>query len=65
MWKEPEVYIGDTVSIGIVVGTIAEVLPHIAAALSVIWFAIRIWETETVRDWTGRSKPNTGEQDGD
>lgn len=29
-------------------------LPHIAAALAVVWYLIRLWETETVKEWTGR-----------
>ena len=29
-------------------------LPNIAALLSVIWLLIRIWEMDTVKEWTGR-----------
>lgn len=44
----------DAVSIGLVFGTIVKMLPAVAAFLSIVWTAIRIWETETVRRWTGR-----------
>lgn len=40
---------GDVVSASIVVGTIAQILPSIAAALTIIWTGIRIFETETVQ----------------
>jgi len=33
----------------------------IAAILTVIWFAIRIWESDTIRDLTGRKL--TGKRD--
>lgn len=32
-----------------VVGTWLDYLPSIAAALSIIWFLIRIWESDTVK----------------
>jgi hypothetical protein len=40
---------GDVMSFGIVAGTFAELLPHIAALLTIVWTIIRILETETVR----------------
>lgn len=46
----------DALSIGLVVGTVVKMLPAIAAVLSIVWSAIRIWESETVRGWTGRAK---------
>ncbi len=39
----------DLVSAGIVVGTLAQLLPHIAALLTIIWTLIRILETDTVK----------------
>jgi hypothetical protein len=42
---------GDTVSIMTVVGTLAEILPAIAALLTIIWTGFRIFETRTVRGW--------------
>ena len=59
--------IGDALSITVVIGTLVEALPHIAAALTILWTIIRIWETPTVqglvlrmgntwRQWRGRSE---------
>jgi hypothetical protein len=41
----------DGLSVVTVIGALAEVLPSIATLLTIIWFAIRIWETDTVRGW--------------
>lgn len=40
----------DTASIGVVLGTLAAALPQIAALFSIVWTAIRISETQTVRN---------------
>ena len=45
---------GDIASAGIVVGTLANVLPAIAAALTIVWTVIRIYETQTVQRWLGK-----------
>ena len=50
--------VGDAVSILTVVGTLAELLPAIAAILTIMWTAIRIWETDTVQCMLGRRKKN-------
>ena len=54
---------GDAISIITVVGTLAEVLPALAAILTIVWTAIRIWETDTVQRLVGRNttKINTEE----
>jgi hypothetical protein len=54
---------GDAISIITVVGTLAEVLPALAAILTIVWTAIRIWETDTVQRLMGRNttKINTEE----
>lgn len=44
----------DGLSIGVLAGTLANVLPSIAAVMTIVWTAIRIWETDTVQRWTGR-----------
>jgi len=36
-------------------GSYLALLPDIAALFSILWLAIRIWETKTVQSWTGRS----------
>jgi hypothetical protein len=44
----------DAISVVTVVGTLVEFLPAIAAVFTIVWTAIRIWETDTVKSWTGR-----------
>lgn len=36
------------------IGSWFALIPDFAAILSIIWLALRIWETETVKRWTGR-----------
>ena len=51
--------LGDAISIITVVGTLAELLPAMAAVLTIIWTAIRIWETDTVQRIFGRKPVDT------
>jgi hypothetical protein len=44
----------DALSFVTVVGTLVEFLPAVAAIFTIVWTAIRIWETETVRGWRGK-----------
>ena len=53
---EPTKNIIDALSVVTVIGTLAQVLPSIAALFTIIWTGLRIWETETVRNLTGRGK---------
>lgn len=46
--------IADGVSIITVVGTLAGLLPSIAALFTIIWTGIRIYETATVQRWLGK-----------
>jgi hypothetical protein len=46
----------DWASVSIAFGTLLQVLPSIAAALSIIWSIIRIYETKTVQTWLKRKK---------
>ena len=46
--------VGDALSIATVVGTLAQVLPAIAALFTIIWTGFRIYETDTVRGWLGK-----------
>ena len=39
----------DALSFGTVVGTVAGVLPNIAAIFTIVWTVIRIYETDTFR----------------
>ena len=44
----------DVLSFGVAVGTITQLLPHLAALLTIIWTLIRILETDTVRSLVKR-----------
>lgn len=48
-------HIVDGVSVVTVIGTLANVLPAIAALFTIIWTAIRIYETKTVQGWLGNT----------
>tara|TARA_R100000329_G_C7551001_1_gene194702 strand:- start:195 stop:404 length:210 start_codon:yes stop_codon:yes gene_type:complete len=50
MLDEPSKQIVDTFSVATTVGALAGVLPALAALLTILWTAIRIWETDTVQD---------------
>ena len=39
----------DSISVLTVVGTLADILPPIAALVTIVWTGIRIFETETVK----------------
>ena len=52
--SESTKHIGDLLSLGVVLATIADWLPSVAALLTVVWTAIRIWETPTVQRLVGR-----------
>jgi hypothetical protein len=45
----------DLLSVATVVGALVNALPSIAALFTIIWTGIRIWETDTVKRWTGRA----------
>lgn len=48
--------IGDVLSITTVIGTLAQVLPSIAAGFTIVWTVIRIYETKTVQKFLKRSR---------
>ena len=48
--------LGDALSVITVVGTLTELIPAIAAILTIIWTAIRIWETDTVQRMFGKKE---------
>ena len=39
----------DVLAIGGTLGTVAGVLPPLAALITIIWTCLRIWETDTVQ----------------
>ena len=46
----------DVAAIGVAWATVANALPALAALFTIIWTGLRIWETETVKKWTGRGR---------
>lgn len=54
-------HIGDAVSIVTVVGTLAQVLPSIAAIFTIVWTSIRIYETQTVQKILGKTPKENNE----
>ena len=44
----------DAVSVVTVIGTLADVLPAIAALFTIIWTGFRIYELQTVQNWLGK-----------
>lgn len=47
-------HVVDALSIVTVVGTLIDMLPSIAAMFTIVWTAIRIYETDTVQGLIGR-----------
>jgi len=47
-------HVTDGLSIITVLGTLADILPALAALFSLVWSIIRILETDTVRGWLGK-----------
>lgn len=57
LWKHiPEglKHLLDALSVGTMLGTLFQMLPNIAALITIIWTAIRIYETKTVQGWLKR-----------
>ena len=48
----------DGLSVVTVVGTIGELLPPMAALFTLVWTAIRIYETKTVQKLLGKEPPD-------
>lgn len=49
-------HVVDGFSLGTIVATIAGWLPDVAALFTVIWTALRIWETKTVQCWVKKHR---------
>jgi hypothetical protein len=57
LWKHiPEglKHLLDALSIGTMLGTLFQMLPNIAALITIVWTAIRIYETKTVQGWLNK-----------
>ena len=46
----------DVLAVGGTVGTMAGILPPLAALITIIWTCLRIWETETVQNLFKKNK---------
>ncbi len=46
----------DAVSVFTVLGTLAEILPAVAALFTIVWTGFRIYETDTVQGWLKKKK---------
>jgi hypothetical protein len=49
-------HVADALSIATVIGTLAQILPAIAAVMSIIWTGFRIYELRTVQKLFGKIK---------
>ncbi len=45
----------DGLSVITVLGTLADILPAVAALFTIVWTGFRIYETKTVREWLGKA----------
>ena len=48
-------HVVDALSFMTVLGTIVDMLPAVAAVFTIVWTAIRIYETETMQRWMGKN----------
>lgn len=46
----------DVLSVGTAVATLTNILPAVAAVLTIVWTGIRIYETDTVQSLLGKKK---------
>jgi hypothetical protein len=53
--QETAKHVIDALSILTVIGTLVDMLPSIAALISIVWSGIRIYETKTVQKWLGKT----------
>lgn len=56
MQQEQLKVVGDVLSVGTVIATLAAWLPPLAALFTIIWTGIRILETKTVQGWLARRR---------
>lgn len=54
--EEPTKQVVDMLSFATVLGTISAILPPLSALFTIVWVSIRIWETDTVQELTGRKR---------
>ena len=44
----------DALSVMTVIGTLAQILPSIAALFTIVWTSFRIYELRTIQKWLGK-----------
>ena len=54
--SESTKHLVDVLSVATVLGALVDILPSMAALFTILWTGLRIWETDTVRGWTGRKE---------
>lgn len=47
---------GDVASFGIVLGTLAKMLPPLAALISIIWIGFQFYHSEPMKEWRKKRK---------
>ena len=52
--SETAKHVADGLSVVTVLGTLAEILPAVAALFTIVWTGFRIFETRTVQGWLGK-----------
>lgn len=52
--REEVKHILDWTSVGTGIGAFFNILPDVASLLTVVWLGLRVWESDTVRELTGR-----------
>lgn len=60
--QETAKHVTDALSVVTVVGTLMEMLPAVAALFTIIWTAIRIYETDTVQSLLGKDKSDASSE---
>ena len=56
MTTEATKHVVDALSVATVLGTLANILPSIAALFTIVWTGFRIYELDTVQKWLNRKK---------
>lgn len=59
----PEKLIIDALSVVTVAGALIDMLPSVAAVFTIVWTAIRIYETETIQRLVKRKKPHDSDEE--
>ena len=52
----------DNISILAGLGVILGWLPNVLSIVTIVWFSIRIWESDTIRGLTNRKKPDASQE---